>query len=119
MFELPLANLALANPALANLALANLLTEPVGVAHYVTVGAIMFVCGVLCMAPTKSPPARKNNPAVMFLGSTYWHIRFPEKNFFGLIDAPTAVYDVHEGWERDKPAADSKLVLFPMSQERL
>jgi NADH:ubiquinone oxidoreductase subunit K len=30
--------------------LASLLTEPVGVAHYVTVGAFLFVCGVLCMA---------------------------------------------------------------------
>lgn len=30
--------------------LANLLTEPVGVAHYLTVGAILFVSGVLCMA---------------------------------------------------------------------
>ena len=32
------------------LPLANLLTEPVGVAHYLTVGAILFVCGILCMA---------------------------------------------------------------------
>ena len=39
MFELPLA---------------NLLTEPVGVAHYVTVGAIMFVCGALCMATKRN-----------------------------------------------------------------
>ena len=33
---------------------ANLLTEPVGVAHYVTVGAIMFVCGALCMATKRN-----------------------------------------------------------------
>jgi NADH-quinone oxidoreductase subunit K len=32
------------------LLLANLLTEPVGVAHYMLVGAVMFVCGALCMA---------------------------------------------------------------------
>lgn len=30
--------------------LANLLTEPIGVSHYLVVGAIMFVCGVICMA---------------------------------------------------------------------
>ena len=29
---------------------AHLLNEPVGVAHYMLVGAVMFVCGVLCMA---------------------------------------------------------------------
>jgi len=57
--------------------------------------------------------------AVMFLGSTYWHLSFPEKNFFGLIDAPAAVYDVHEGWERDEPPAESKLVLNPTPQETL
>ena len=34
--------------------LANLLTEPVGVAHYLTVGAILFVCGVLCMATKRN-----------------------------------------------------------------
>lgn len=34
--------------------IANLLTEPVGVAHYLTVGAIMFVCGVLCMATKRN-----------------------------------------------------------------
>ena len=30
--------------------LANLLTEPVGVTHYLVVGAILFTCGVACMA---------------------------------------------------------------------
>ncbi len=60
--------------------------------------------------------------AVMFLGSTCWHVSFPEKNFFGLTDAPDAVYDVHEGWERDEPPAlpaESKLVLNPTPQETL
>jgi NADH-quinone oxidoreductase subunit K len=28
----------------------NLLTEPIGVAHYLVVGAVLFVCGVVCMA---------------------------------------------------------------------
>ncbi|NQT38980.1 MAG: NADH-quinone oxidoreductase subunit NuoK [Planctomycetes bacterium] len=28
----------------------DLLTEPVGLSHYLVVGAILFVCGVLCMA---------------------------------------------------------------------
>jgi len=35
---------------LIDLPIANLLTEPVGVAHYMVVGAVMFVCGALCMA---------------------------------------------------------------------
>ena len=43
--------------------------------------------------------------AVMFLGATYWHYRLPEKNFFGLIDVPAAVYDIREGWEATEPAA--------------
>ncbi len=30
--------------------LLKLLTEPVGVSHYLAVGAILFVCGVVCMA---------------------------------------------------------------------
>ncbi len=28
----------------------DLLTQPVGVAHYLVVGAVLFVCGVVCMA---------------------------------------------------------------------
>lgn len=38
---------------LANL-FTDLLTQPVGVAHYVTVGAILFTCGVLCMATKRN-----------------------------------------------------------------
>jgi NADH:ubiquinone oxidoreductase subunit K len=34
--------------------LANLLTEPPGVAHYMTVGAVMFVCGAMCMATKRN-----------------------------------------------------------------
>jgi NADH-quinone oxidoreductase subunit K len=36
------------------LPLANILTEPVGVAHYVSVGAVLFVCGALCMATKRN-----------------------------------------------------------------
>ena len=32
----------------------NLLTEPVGVSHYLLVGAVMFVTGVLCMATKRN-----------------------------------------------------------------
>jgi NADH-quinone oxidoreductase subunit K len=28
----------------------NLLTEPVGVSHFMAVGAVLFVCGAVCMA---------------------------------------------------------------------
>lgn len=34
--------------------LANLLTEPVGVSHYMAVGAILFVCGVVAMATKRN-----------------------------------------------------------------
>ena len=32
----------------------NLLTEPVGVTHFMIVGAVMFVTGVLCMATKRN-----------------------------------------------------------------
>lgn len=36
------------------LPLAHLLNEPVGVAHFMLVGAVMFVCGALCMATKRN-----------------------------------------------------------------
>jgi NADH-quinone oxidoreductase subunit H len=60
--------------------------------------------------------------AVMFLGATYWHYRWPEKNFFGLTNAPAAVYNVNEGWELQESAAtpdQSNLLLNPTPQETL
>ncbi len=36
------------------LPLANLLTEPPGVAHFMVVGAVMFVCGAMCMATKRN-----------------------------------------------------------------
>jgi NADH-quinone oxidoreductase subunit K len=32
----------------------SLLSEPVGLPHYLVVGAIMFVCGVICMATKRN-----------------------------------------------------------------
>ena len=32
----------------------DLLTEPVGVAHYLVVGAVLFVAGVVCMATKRN-----------------------------------------------------------------
>jgi NADH-quinone oxidoreductase subunit K len=32
----------------------NLLSQPVGVAHFMAVGALMFVCGVICMATKRN-----------------------------------------------------------------
>ncbi len=37
-----------------HLPLAHLLSEPVGVSHYVMVGAVLFTCGVLCMATKRN-----------------------------------------------------------------
>lgn len=32
----------------------NLLTSPVTVSHYLVVGAVLFVCGILCMATKRN-----------------------------------------------------------------
>ena len=32
----------------------NLLTQPVSLSHYLVVGAVLFVCGVLCMATKRN-----------------------------------------------------------------
>jgi NADH:ubiquinone oxidoreductase subunit K len=32
----------------------DLLTQPVGVAHYMAIGAVMFVCGAVCMATKRN-----------------------------------------------------------------
>jgi len=37
-----------------SLPLASLLTEPVGLPHYLFVSAVLFVCGVLCMATKRN-----------------------------------------------------------------
>ena len=37
-----------------SLLFAGLLTEPVGVSHYLIVGAVLFVCGALCMATKRN-----------------------------------------------------------------
>src|SRR4029079_17805872 len=39
---------------MAILTFASLLTEPVGVSHYLIVGAVLFVCGALCMATKRN-----------------------------------------------------------------
>jgi NADH-quinone oxidoreductase subunit K len=32
----------------------SLLTQPIGLSHYLVVGAVLFVCGVLCMATKRN-----------------------------------------------------------------
>ncbi len=32
----------------------NLLTQPIGLSHYLVVGAVLFVCGVVCMATKRN-----------------------------------------------------------------
>jgi NADH:ubiquinone oxidoreductase subunit K len=32
----------------------DLLTQPIGVSHFMVVGAVMFVCGVVCMATKRN-----------------------------------------------------------------
>jgi len=49
--------------------------------------------------------------AAMFLGATFWHYNLPEKNFFGQLDVPPAVYGISEGWNRQngKPEAENRV----------
>ena len=42
------------NVAMIAMPIANLLTEPMGVAHYMIVGAFLFTCGVVCMASKRN-----------------------------------------------------------------
>ena len=43
------------NPASRTLpTMMNLFTEPIGLSHYLVVGAILFVCGVVCMATKRN-----------------------------------------------------------------
>ena len=39
---------------MGSLPLASLLTDPPGVAHFMVVGAVMFVCGAMCMATKRN-----------------------------------------------------------------
>ena len=58
--------------------------------------------------------------AAMFLGATYWHLKLPQKTFFGFLDAPPAVYEVHEGWQagEQEPADEEPIfVSNPVSEE--
>ncbi len=32
----------------------NMFTQPIGLPHYLVVGAILFVCGVICMATKRN-----------------------------------------------------------------
>jgi NADH-quinone oxidoreductase subunit H len=36
--------------------------------------------------------------AAMFLGAALWQYALPQRNFFGLMRAPAAMYAVNEGW---------------------
>jgi NADH:ubiquinone oxidoreductase subunit K len=38
----------------ARIIVMNLLTQPVGLSHYLVVGAVLFVCGVVCMATKRN-----------------------------------------------------------------
>jgi NADH-quinone oxidoreductase subunit H len=45
--------------------------------------------------------------AVMFLGAAVWQYGLPHRNFFGLLQAPAAMYAVDEGWPSTSPAVDA------------
>ncbi len=38
----------------ASLVTASLVTQPIGVAHYLVVGAVLFIAGILCMATKRN-----------------------------------------------------------------
>ncbi len=73
--------------------LANLLTDPPGVAHFMTVGAVMFVCGAMCMATKRNALGVLMGIELVLNGANLNFIAFGSKylqnggNFLGL-DGP-------------------------------
>jgi len=60
--------------------------------------------------------------AAMFLGATLWQYKLPGKNFFGLINVPTAVYEVSEGWqvkETEAATDDGRIVHGRIANDRI
>ena len=76
-----------------SLPLANLLTEPPGVAHFMTVGAVMFVCGAMCMATKRNALGVLMGIELVLNGANMNFVAFGSKylqnggNFLGL-DGP-------------------------------
>ena len=52
--------------------------------------------------------------AVMFLGAALWQYQFPQRNFFGLTQAPAASYAVNEGWDA---ASEGNAAKPPLGRE--
>ncbi len=73
--------------------LANLLTDPPGVAHFMTVGAVMFVCGAMCMATKRNALGVLMGIELVLNGANLNFVAFGSKylqnggNFLGL-DGP-------------------------------
>ena len=70
----------------------DLLTQPVGVSHYLVVGAVLFVCGVVCMATKRNALGVLMGIELVLNGANLNFIAFsssilqpdPSKNLLGL-----------------------------------
>ena len=59
----------------------NLLTEPVGVSHYLVVGAMLFVTGVVCMATKRNALGMLMGIELVLNGANINFIAFGSKYF--------------------------------------
>ncbi len=66
---------------------ASLLTQPVGVFHYIAVGAFLFTCGVLCMATKRNALGVLMGIELVLNGANLNFIAFGSKYLTGG-DAP-------------------------------
>src|SRR6201985_199534 len=58
----------------------NLLTQPVGVTHFLVVGAVMFVCGVVCMATKRNAIGVLMGVELVLNGATINFVAFAHFN---------------------------------------
>ncbi len=63
--------------------LASLFTEPVGVAHYVAVGAVLFVCGAVCMAVKRNALGVLMGVELVLNGANLNFIAFSQPALYG------------------------------------
>ncbi len=67
----------------------NLLTEPIGVSHYLVVGAVLFVCGAICMATKRNALGVLMGIELVLNGANLNFIAFGSK--FLRSDSPNSI----------------------------
>ena len=79
----------------------NLLTQPVGVSHYLVVGAILFVSGVVCMATKRNALGVLMGIELVLNGANVNFVAFGSE----FLQAESVVFD-RAGWPIDRPVRD-------------